>query len=100
MAVINRNYHIGDRPTVSAAFLNLAGASEAPTAVTVKVKDPAGTTTTYTSPDATITLAATCTFLFPAAFTVAGRYHVQFIGTAGVQAGDEEYLNVLPTAFD
>ena len=100
MAVIQRNYHIGDRPVVSTAFADIAGTPTAPSAVTVKVAEPDGTITTYTSPHATISLGTTTTFTFPAAFDAVGRWHVQVLGTAGIIAGDEEYLVVQPSAFD
>ncbi len=95
-----RNFHLGDVPVVSAAFADVAGTATAPTAVTVKTLDPAGTTTTYTSPHASISLGTTTTFTFPAALTLTGKYWVQVIGTAGVLAGDEEWFVVERSMFD
>jgi hypothetical protein len=103
VTVIQRNFHIGDRPVVSCAFTDIAGAATAPTAVTVvwRHEDTAvASATTVSSPDSSIVLAATSTFTFPAALTTAGRYFVRFRGTATVIAGDEEWFQVLPSELD
>lgn len=97
---VQRNFHLGDVPVASAAFANVAGTPTAPTAVTVKTLDPAGTSTTYTSPNATISLGTTTTFTFPAPLTLTGKYWVQIIGTGGVLAGDEEWFVVERSMFD
>ena len=41
-------YDVGDQVRVSAVFKNAAGTDTDPTAVTCKVKTPAGAITTYT----------------------------------------------------
>lgn len=93
------SYDIGDRPTITGAFTDVAGVAAAPTAVTVKVLDPAGTTTTYTSPNAAITLGASTTFTFPTPLAAAGNYTVNMTGTAGVQAAAETTFVVVRSAF-
>lgn len=101
MTTPTRNtFDIGDRPVASCAFTNVAGVPTAPTAVTVKVKAPNGTITTYTSPHATIVLATTCTFTFPSgALNAAGTWTVNFTGTAGVEAADESSFQVRASVF-
>lgn len=93
------HYDIGDRPTVTGAFADVAGVATAPSAVTVKVLDPAGVVTTYTSPDAAIVLGISTTFTFPAVLDQAGRWTVRMQGTAGVQAAGEIKLTVERSAF-
>ena len=47
-------YDIGDRPVITATFRNDADALTDPTTVTVRVREPDGTETLYTSPVASI----------------------------------------------
>lgn len=56
-----------------------------PAVITVKVKAPGGTTTTWTSPNAAITQDSTGIWLFqfPSALTAAGEYWFYAVGSGG-----------------
>lgn len=76
---------VGTRPRVRLTFWDENDDLADPSTITVKVKAPGGTTTTWTSPDATITQESTgvWVFQFPAALTVAGDYWVYAVGSGG-----------------
>ena len=69
-------YDIGDRPTVTGTFTSSAGTLTDPTTVTVRVREPDGTETLYTSPVASIVNSSTgvWAFTFPAALDAAGDW--------------------------
>ena len=94
-------YDIGDRPVITATFRNDADALTDPTTVTVRVREPDGTETLYTSPVASIVNSSTgvWAFTFPAALDAAGDWYVRFRGTAGTITAAEQKLVVRPTAF-
>ena len=94
-------YDIGDRPTVTGTFTNDAGTLTDPTTVTVRVREPDGTETLYTSPVASIVNSSTgvWAFTFPAALDAAGDWYVRFRSTAGLLTAGEQKLVVRPTAF-
>ena len=94
-------YDIGDRPVITATFRNAADALTDPTTVTVRVREPDGTETLYTSPVASIVNSSTgvWAFTFPAALDAAGDWYVRFRSTAGLLTAGEQKLVVRPTAF-
>ena len=94
-------YDIGDRPVITATFRNDADALTDPTTVTVRVREPDGTETLYTSPVAPIANSSTgvWAFTFPAALDAAGDWYVRFRSTAGLLTAGEQKLVVRPTAF-
>ena len=94
-------YDIGDRPVITATFRNDADAPTDPTTVTVRVREPDGTETLYTSPVASIVNSSTgvWAFTFPAALDAAGDWYVRFRSTAGLLTAGEQKLVVRPTAF-
>lgn len=92
-------YDIGDRPRFSGAFTEADGTPTAPTVVVVKVRNPAGQVTTYTSPTASIVLGATTVFTMPDPLDLAGTWTVNMRGTAGVQAADEREFVVRRSKF-
>ena len=94
-------YDIGDRPTVTGTFTSSADALTDPTTVTVRVREPDGTETLYTSPVASIVNSSTgvWAFTFPAALDAAGDWYVRFRSTAGLLTAGEQKLVVRPTAF-
>lgn len=80
----DKNY-VGTRPRVRMTFEDENGDLSDPSTIVVRVKDPSGTTTTWTSPDATITNESTgiWIFEFPAALTAAGDYWFYAVGSGG-----------------
>lgn len=76
---------VGTRPRVRLRFWDENDSLADPTSITVKVKNPGGTTTTWTTPDATIIQESTgvWTFTFPAALTQAGDYWFYAVGSGG-----------------
>ena len=94
-------YDIGDRPVITATFRDGADALPAPPTVTVRVREPDGTETLYTSPVASIVNSSTgvWAFTFPAALDAAGDWYVRFRSTAGLLTAGEQKLVVRPTAF-
>ena len=92
-------YDIGDRPTVTGTFTNIAGVPTACSGVTVKVCDPTGHVDVYTSPHSSIVLGVTTTFTFPSALNRSGKWVVNMTGTQGVQAASEIVFRVAESAF-
>lgn len=83
------HYDIGDRPSAVGTFLDVDLLPATPTAVTVKVRTPAGIVTTYSSPHATITLGSTTVFEMPDPVDASGTWTVNMTATAGVEAAAE-----------
>lgn len=83
-------YQVGDSVTLQATFTSLAGVNTDPTTVSLKVKDPGGTTTTYTYAGLEITKAATGVFQYVLSITTAGRYWYKWFGTGTVQAASPD----------
>ena len=92
-------FDIGDQPVISGAFTDVDKVPTAPTAVTVTVRDPAGTETAYTSPDGAIELGTTTVFTFPTAVDRAGVWQLRMRATAGVLAAAETKFKVRATEF-
>lgn len=76
---------IGDVPIVTATFRDDENALANPATVTVKVRQPNGTTLTYTSPDASITNPSTGVWKFtlPFAYNQAGEWAFYVVGAGG-----------------
>ena len=76
---------VGSRPTVRMTFQDVNDDLADPSTIVVKVKNPAGTTTTWTSPDAAISqeITGVWLFTFPAALTLAGDYWFYSVGSGG-----------------
>ena len=88
---------VGDRPVVRGTFRDVDYELADPTSITVKVRQPDGTVTTYTTPDASITQESTGVwdFTFPDAFDAAGDWYVYMVGTgAGADAAEQVKLSV------
>lgn len=94
-----RFFDIGDRPTVSGAFTDLAGEPAAPTAVTVSVLHPDGTEDGASSPDDSITLGETTTYTFPSPLDEPGLWIVRMRATEGVEAAGEIPFRVRMSPF-
>ena len=87
-------YDIGDAPTVTATFRNIAGDLTNPTTVTAKMVEPDGTQTTLSTPSNTGTGVYTVTV---PTFDQSGRHVVKFFGTGAIIAAEETPIDVRPT---
>lgn len=94
---INR-YHKGQKIRLTGTF-TLAGVDMDPTAVTLKVKDPAGTTSTYTYALAQVAKSATGIYYKDISIDASGSWHYSWIGTGSVEAVDETFLLCEPSEF-
>lgn len=83
-------YQVGDSVTLQATFTSLSGVNTDPTTVMLKVRDPGGTTTTYTWAGGDITKAAPGVFQYALSITTAGRYWYKWFGTGTVQAASAD----------
>lgn len=95
MSCATSNFLVGARPVVVARFLNDDDDLTDPSSIVVKTRSPTGTTTTYTSPHATITTTGTgiWEFQFPAAVTTPGKWWVYIVGSGnGVDVASEVAL--------
>ena len=89
---------IGDLVRVSATF-TVSGTATDPATVTLKVRDPSGTTTTYTYGAATVTKDSTGAYHRDVSATTAGRWLYRWEGTGTAQAAEEAAFDVEPSAF-
>jgi hypothetical protein len=87
-------YDIGDRPTITATFTNLAGDLANPSAITFQTKAPDGTVVTDNQADATNTGVGVWTYLLPAAFNAAGTWVTRVQATAGLETAGEYAFKV------
>ena len=78
------DYIVGDAVTLGATFTNSAGTATDPTAVTLEVKDPSGTTTTYTYSLAEITKVSTGVYSKAISLTASGWWYYEWQGTGTV----------------
>ena len=92
-------YDIGDYARLSATFTS-AGVYLDPTLVTLKVKDPTGTVTTYTFGTSPILIRHdTGQYRFDYNITMAGTHYYRWSGTAPCQAAGEGLFTVSATRF-
>jgi outer membrane protein assembly factor BamB len=82
----------------AAAFAVADGTATDPTAVTLTVEHPDGTTAVYGWPSAaangTLTREATGRFYFDVALSASGKWSYKLVGTGAVVAAAEGYLRV------
>lgn len=97
---MSNTYQIGQRPILTGTFKDENGTLADPTTVVCKVKDPAGTETTYAVADG-ITNPSTGVYEFelPEALSQAGRWYYRFDGTGALDAGGEADFMVETSAF-
>lgn len=94
-------YQVGDRPTVTAYFTTIdTGDPANPTAITVRVRKPDGTVTTYDQTNCTNPETGTWKFAFPFSIDQTGKWSVKFQGTATVIAADTISFAVECDEFD
>ncbi len=91
-------YDKGDGVTLEATF-TVGSVLTDPTTVTLKVKDPDGTITTYTYTGGTVT--KTSTGLYTKTITVSndGAWYYRYEGTGAVQAAGEVMFKVRKSEF-
>jgi len=87
-------YDVGDGVRATCTFTDLAGAVANPTAVAVKLRDPAGTVTTPTP-----TNSGTGVYYVDITLTSEGRWYVRFEGTGVVIAASEQQLKARDSQF-
>ena len=84
-----------------AGVLDEVGVAVTPTTIVVIIRDPAGTETTTTSPNAAITTPVTGTikYTFPTALNLAGTWSVRMKGTGGTITAGEGTISVATSNF-
>ena len=83
-----------DSGAVVSALLGTAGD---PTTVTLKVKDPTGTVTTYTYAGAQVVKDSTGNYHYDLTPAIAGKWYYEWVGTGAVPAQSESYFVVVPS---
>jgi hypothetical protein len=91
-------YNIGDKLRLQATFTDLSDVVADPTAVVLKVKNSAGTVTTYNYPG-TITRASAGVYYYDFSVTVSGTHYFNWAGTGAYTAADESSFTVVTTVF-
>lgn len=92
-------YDVGDQVRLSAAF-TASGTATDPTAVTFKIKNPAGATTTYVYlTDAALVRDSTGNYHVDFNGTVPGIHFYRFSGTGAVMAAGEASFELSRSEF-
>jgi len=97
MTIVN-TYDINDLIRLGATF-TVDNVNTDPTEVTLKVKDPTGTTTTYLYSLAEVTKSATGVYHKDITLTDTGIYYYRFEGSGAVVSADENSLIVERSEF-
>jgi hypothetical protein len=92
------SYNVGDLVRLQATFKDLASVLADPTTVVLKVKNPAGTTTTYNYPG-TIIRSSTGVFYYDYLVGASGTHYFNFAGAGAYTAVDESSFEVVATQF-
>lgn len=92
------SYNQGDLIRIQATFKDLNGNLVDPTTVTLKVKVPAGTVSTYSYPG-TVVRSSLGVFYYDLAVSAAGTHHYNWSGTGAYQAADEDSFEVSTSVF-
>ena len=95
---MTNTYDIGDTIRLTATF-TVSDAVTDPTTITLKVKDPVGTITSYTYAAGTVTKASTGVYTKDIALTLSGPYFYRWEGTGTVPTADETWLDVEKSQF-
>lgn len=84
----------------SAVFRNAAGTAADPTGVTFKVRNPAGTLTTYVyGTDAELVRDSTGNYHVDYTVNASGEWHSRWEGSGAVVTAEESQLLVAPSGF-
>jgi hypothetical protein len=92
------SYNVGDLVRLQATFKDLASVLADPTTLTLKVKNPAGATTTYNYPG-TIVRSSTGVFYYDYLVGASGTHYFNFAGAGAYTAVDESSFEVVATQF-
>jgi len=92
-------YSILSLAQLSVTFTTVAGVPIDPTTVTIKVRDPLGTETSYLYGSSAVTKASTGIYQLLVSLTRAGLWYYRGDGTGACQATGENVLTVAPTQF-
>ena len=93
-------YDIGDVIRCTGTFADASNAATDPALVTVKVKAPDGTITTYTyGVDDALVRLTTGTYYVDVPATAAGQWWYRFHSTGSGQSADEHYFQVEQSQF-
>lgn len=92
-------YNIGDKVRLQGTLEDSAGVEVDPSTVTVKVRTPGGTISTYTYAGSTVTRSALGVYYTDFTPSEAGTYYYLFQSTGTGQAAGEATFDVSPSAF-
>lgn len=93
-------YDIADSVRVTAEFRNNSGVLTDPTTVTLKVKTPEGTITTYVyNSGSEIVKSATGIYYSDIDITRVGTHHYRWVGTGTIKAAGESRFTIKHTEF-
>lgn len=92
------SYNIGDLIRIQGTFKDISGTVVDPTNITLKVKVPAGTVSTYYYPG-TITRTSTGVYYFDFAITASGTHYYNWAGTGAYTVADESSFEVVSSVF-
>lgn len=100
---MNETFDIGDEVKMEVVFTNDSNVAADPTTVTLKVKNPAGTVTTYTYAGGTVTKDGTGAyhkdFTIPSSGDSVGGWEYRYEGTGAVTAAVENVFDVRESSF-
>ena len=91
-------YNIGDLLRLQATFTSLTGTKVDPTTIILKVKNPAGTITTYTYPT-NIVRSSTGVYYYDYSVLASGVHYFNWAGSGAFTAADENQFLVVTTVF-
>lgn len=92
-------YDNGATVRMSVAF-TVSGTATDPTTVSLTVRDPSGTATTYTYAAAQITKDSTGNYHKDITFSTAGTWSYHWVGTGSVAAVDDGEFFINPSVVD
>lgn len=95
----DNEYYKGEDVRVRAVFRDEAGTLTDPSTITLQVKDPGGTTDSYTYAGGTITREATGIYYKVIDVDDDGVWYYRFSSTGTPKAAREKSFTVLPTEF-
>jgi hypothetical protein len=91
-------YNIGQKVRLQGIF-KVLGVNTDPTTITLKIKSPAGVSTTYTFALGTVTRSDTGIYYKDLSINASGAWHYNWTGTGLVEAADETWLLVEHSEF-
>lgn len=91
-------YNIGDLLRLQVTFTDINGSLADPTSITLKIKNPVGTVTTYTYP-AQVLKSSTGVYYFDYAVVASGTHYFNWAGTGAYTAADEGSFTVITSVF-